>query len=228
MYDSDSELCDEKCQQSGDDMLVMNCKHDCQRGVVDNITAAATDHKQSCKRQVSKGTNKKQLPTTSSVINLDSCPTYRTVSDDTQVVTHTVNLELLTVSEQKLNDQVVETNAFNDELLSIWSSVNSKKEKMVQAQQVEVFQQWCMQNEGAFGFIPLSPLIGENGHVDSPIEAFHRVRRSRLYNFQKEKITLTNQLNIPVLEDMLKNYWVWQEVQFLKFGFLLDVDPAVV
>ena len=232
-HNNSTELCHEKCQQLDDELLFRNCKHNCQQVVVndsevvvDNSTAAVNE----C--QVSERTNDNQLTTTSCVINLESGPTYPTVSDDNQVEAQVVNLERLTGTSQESSDKIVETYVSDDELLPIWSSVNSKKDKMVQAQQVQVFQQWCNQREGAFGFIPLSPFIGEkdwsdNGHVDSPIEAFHRVRRSGLYNFQKEKITLTNQLNIPVWEDKLANYWDWQVVQFLKFGFPLDVDPAL-
>ena len=99
---------------------------------------------------------------------------------------------------------------------------------MNKAIDVPEFQQWKLQNKFAFGFIPLSPLMGtkcwdEKDTVDSPIRAYHIVKHSGVYNFQSERLLLQNQLNPEAWEECLQNYWDWQLVQFIKFGFPLDV-----
>ena len=46
-----------------------------------------------------------------------------------------------------------------------------------------------------------------------------------VYNHQKARLLLQNQLNAAAWEEYLQNYWDWQLVQYIKFGFPLDVKP---
>ena len=114
----------------------------------------------------------------------------------------------------------------------IWVSVNSKREKMQQASQVKDFCLWKSQTKGEFGFIPLSPLLGdkncqEKSHITCPILAHNQVKKSGKHNFQGEKILLDSQLNAKNWEKYLSGYWDWQLIQIIKFGFPLDCDEAV-
>ena len=59
--------------------------------------------------------------------------------------------------------------------------------------------------------------------MDSPISVYHILKDSGVYNFQSERLLLQTQLNPEAWEECLQNYWDWQLVQFIKFGFPLDV-----
>ena len=117
------------------------------------------------------------------------------------------------------------------DFIPVWDSKNLKRNKIRQAEEVQVFKAWKSQNVAAFGFIPLSPLLGapqwnEKDTVKCPLEAHKRVLNSGCYNFQKERILLPTQLNTKAWENKLKDYWDWQLVPFIKFGFPLDVKPG--
>ena len=113
-------------------------------------------------------------------------------------------------------------------IVPLWHCKLAKQVKLQQAATVPVFQTWKHQNKFAFGFIPLSPLLGnknweENGKVHSPIEAYNVVKSSGFYNFQQTRLLVDNQLNPTAWEAHLTDYWDWQLVQYIKFGFPLDV-----
>ena len=115
-------------------------------------------------------------------------------------------------------------------IVPLWHCKLAKQVKLQQAATVPVFQTWKHQNKFAFGFIPLSPLLGnknweENGQVHSPIEAYNVVKSSGFYNFQQTRLLVDNQLNPAAWEAHLTDYWDWQLVQYIKFGFPLDVKP---
>ena len=60
---------------------------------------------------------------------------------------------------------------------------------MQQAAQVEDFCLWRSQTRGEFGFIPLSPLLGDkNSHITCPILAHNKVKKSCKHNFQGKKV----------------------------------------
>ena len=112
----------------------------------------------------------------------------------------------------------------------MWDCKLAKQIRLQEASEVYDFQRWKMQNKFAFGFIPLSPLVGvknwqETDTVYSPMEAHHRVKASGAYNYQKTRLLLKNQLNTAAWEKHLQDYWDWQLVQYIKFGFPLDVKP---
>ena len=114
------------------------------------------------------------------------------------------------------------------DLAPVWDCKLAKQMKLREAATVPDFQKWKIQNKFAFGFIPLSPLLGEkhwkeNGKAQSPIEAYHMVKTSGRYNHQQARILLESQLNSEMWEDHLQDYWDWQLVQYIKFGFPLDV-----
>ena len=116
------------------------------------------------------------------------------------------------------------------DLAPVWDCKLAKQMKLQEAAAVPDFQKWKIQNKFAFGFIPLSPLVGEKhwkekGKVQSPIEAYHMVKSSGLYNHQQATILLESQLNSVMWEKHLQDYWDWQLVQYIKFGFPLDVAP---
>ena len=116
------------------------------------------------------------------------------------------------------------------EKIPVWDCKLAKQIKLQEATTVPDFQNWKIQNKFAFGFIPLSPLLGvknwkENGKIQSPIEAYHVVKSSGIYNYQKARLLLENQLNSVAWEYHLQDYWDWQLVQYIKFGFPLDANP---
>ena len=116
------------------------------------------------------------------------------------------------------------------EKVPLWDCKLAKQEQLREAASVPDFQNWKAQNKFLFGFIPLSPLVGvknweENGKIQSPIEAHRQISASGVYNFQKERLLLESQLNSQAWEKHLQNYWDWQLVQYIKFGFPLDVQP---
>ena len=116
------------------------------------------------------------------------------------------------------------------DLAPVWDCKLAKQMKLWEAATVPDFQKWKIQNKFAFGFIPLSPLVGEKQwkekcKVQSPIEAYHIVKNSGFYNHQQARILLESQLNSIMWEEYLQDYWDWQLVQYIKFGFPLDVAP---
>ena len=115
-------------------------------------------------------------------------------------------------------------------IVPLWHCKLAKQMKLKEAGTVPDFQNWKSQNKFAFGFILLSPLLGEknwdeNGKIHSPIQAYHAVKSSGLYNFQQARLLVDSQLNSAAWELHLQDYWDWQLVQYIKFGFPLDVSP---
>ena len=140
----------------------------------------------------------------------------------------------LTVQMSEVDDgvSILDPNESVDTML-IWDSVNTKREKMNIARNLDVFKSWQQQTEGNFGFIPLSPLIGChdvgcNSKVSCPLEAHNIVKNSGRFNFQKARIQLDSQFNMEVWESYLRNYWDYQLIQMLKFGFPLDFDEGIM
>ena len=103
------------------------------------------------------------------------------------------------------------------------------KKKLQETSTVPDFQRWKMQNKVAFGFIPLSPVIGvnnwqENDTVHFPIDGYQLVTNSGAYK-HRLRVLLKNKLNLAAWEELLQDYWDWKLVQYIKFRFPLDVKP---
>ena len=57
------------------------------------------------------------------------------------------------------------------------------------------------------------------------MEAYQIVTETGAYNSQKARLLLKSQLNANAWEENLQDYWDWQLVQYIKFGFPLDLQP---
>ena len=137
---------------------------------------------------------------------------------DTPIVNHKVsNVNLVTSDDilqpgyqQKVSNNIVEETiqglddcngvSMSDQVESldtilIWDSVNTRRDKMNMAKDVEIFRLWQQQTKRNFGFIPLSPLRGcyeakHNKQVMCPLIAHNIVKNSGCFNFQKARICL--------------------------------------
>ena len=131
------------------------------------------------------------------------------------------------------HDTLVASTSDPDDLyLPIWHSKNAKRDKMKAADHIPVFQLWRSQVSAAFGFIPLSPLVGNkdweaNEYIECPLLAHEKVKASGKYNFQEAKIHIPSQLKTENWQKYLSQYWDWQLISFLKFGFPLDFNENV-
>ena len=78
--------------------------------------------------------------------------------------------------------------------------------------QCEVFNQWKSQTDFDFGFIPLTDLIlPDSNHIgpgfESPIDQHYVAKDFGVPNFLGARLPVKSQLNIPVWEDWLADYW---------------------
>ena len=89
------------------------------------------------------------------------------------------------------------------------------------------FKQWKSQTDFDFGSIPLTDLVlpesKEAGPgFESPIDQHNVVKDFRIPSFLCAGLPVKSQLNIPVWEDWLQDYWDKQLIELLRHGFLLD------
>ena len=183
--------------------------------------------------------------------NVNNCTELSDVNKCLGKIQEQVNLNITCSSLQLINcDNLIDTNVSTEsnvswelpchlveqekmnfsEKIPVWDRKLAKQMKLQKASTVPDFQKWKMQNKFTFGFIPLSPLVGvknwqENDTVYSPTEAYQLVKNSGVYNHQKVRLLLKNQLNSVAWEEHLQDYWDWQLVQYIKFRFSLDIKP---
>ena len=90
------------------------------------------------------------------------------------------------------------------------------------------------QQDTPLGFLPISNLkrlaiasslkpnkVLNDSNFD-PVACHKEVRATGTYNFQQAKIQLPSKINFALLEDLSSDYWDYQLLYFLKFGFPLD------
>ena len=93
----------------------------------------------------------------------------------------------------------------------------------------DAFNQWKSQTDFDFGFIPLTDLVcPDSKHIgpgfESPIDPHHAAKDFGVPNFLGACLPVKSQLNIPVWEDWLVDYWDKQLIELLCHGFPLDFN----
>ena len=108
----------------------------------------------------------------------------------------------------------------------------AKKRILIQkARQLPSNRIFFAQNQGQYGFIPVSSLPcriedkSDNNKVD--ILTTHKIlKKDGRPNYRGLQIPVQSSLNYQNFFEYLGNYWDWQLPFFIRFGFPLDLDPT--
>ena len=119
-------------------------------------------------------------------------------------------------------------NAEGDKFVN--SIIFGDNKKIVTPVECRSYDQWRLQSDMNFGFIPLTdPILPTTDKVagarfSDPTQLHKEVRRYNLPNYLGARIPVNSQMNIRAWKDLLGDYWDQQLIQCLEFGFPLGFN----